>query len=571
MQKETSLCMGCMNDKTYEGPCRLCGYSDSDPCIPTYLVPKTFLNERYIVGKLISYNGEGAVYIGYDTVTNTRVTIKEFMPDTLCSRMKGETDISVNADNSALYKTYMSEFADLHRSLMKLRGMAHIQAVLDIFYENGTCYAVLEFISGISLKTFLENSAGELSWEQVKELFPPILTTLSLIHAAGIIHRGISPQTIFVTDKMELKLAGFCISAERTTNTEIACEMFSGYAAPEQYTNEINGTWTDVYGISAVLYRVLTGTAPAEAIARSGNPMLEPMLINRNVPQNVSKVIMNGMKLSTETRIRSVTEFVDKLFAPPRYIGNDANRASDGSRLTSREKKMIEKKQKERRKTLAVLIGVGAVLIIFAIAFALAMSGVFGKNEPEPVSESSSSSSSTTSSSSSTQSSSTTESTESEPESSSETPVATIQISDFKDCSYEKTAARYEGKLVFVPTYDYSDEYSAGMIFDQSIEPGESVPLGTQIKVKVSKGKSVVPLPDYNGDDEATYTAKLEKLNIKYTVQKKKSNDVPSGNVLKCNKEVGDLVKVSELEMVVVYIAENFEETSSEDTESSRD
>ena len=572
MQKETSLCMGCMNDKTYDGPCRLCGYSDSDPCIPTYLVPKTFLNERYIVGKLISYNGEGAVYIGYDTVTNTRVTIKEFMPDTLCSRMKGETEISVNADNSALYKTYMSEFADLHRSLMKLRGMAHIQAVLDIFYENGTCYAVLEFISGISLKTYLENSAGELSWEQVKELFPPILTTLSLIHAAGIIHRGISPQTIFVTDKMELKLAGFCISAERTTNTEIACEMFSGYAAPEQYTNEINGTWTDVYGISAVLYRVLTGTVPAEAIARSGNPMLEPMMINRNVPQNVSKVIMHGMKLSTETRIRSVTEFVDKLFAPPRYIGNDANRASDGSPLSGREKRMLEKKQKERRKTLAVLIGVGVVLIIFAIAFALAMSGVFGKNSPEPVSESSSSSSSsTTSSSSSTQSSSSTESTESTTESIPEQPTATIQISDFKDCSYEKTAARYEGKLVFVPTYDYSDEYSAGMIFDQSIEPGEFVPLGTQIKVKVSKGKSVVPLPEYNGDDEAAYTAKLEKLNIKYKVEKKKSNDVPDGFVLKCNKEVGDLVKVSELEMVVVYIAENYEESTSQETESSRD
>ncbi len=575
MQKETSLCMGCMNDKTYEGPCKLCGYSDSDPCIPTYLVPKTFLNERYIVGKLLSYNGEGAVYIGYDTVTNTRVTIKEFMPDTLCSRMKGETEISVNADNSALYKTYMSEFADLHRSLMKLRGMAHIQAVLDIFYENGTCYAVLEFISGISLKTFLENSAGELSWEQVKELFPPILTTLSLIHAAGIIHRGISPQTIFVTDKMELKLAGFCISAERTTNTEIACEMFSGYAAPEQYTNEINGTWTDVYGISAVLYRVLTGTTPAEAIARSGNPMLEPMLINRNVPQNVSKVIMHGMKLSTETRIRSVTEFVDKLFAPPRYIGNDANRASDGTPLSGREKRMLEKKKKERRKTLAVLIGVGVVLIIFAIAFALAMSGVFGKNSPEPVSESSSSSSSTTSSSS-TQSSSTTESSESTTESTSEQPAATIQISDFKDCSYEKTAARYEGKLVFVPTYDYSDEYGAGMIFDQSIEPGESVPLGTQIKVKVSKGKRIVSLPDYSGKDEKTYTEELEKLNIKYSVEKKKSNDVPNGFVVECSKKVGDIVKVSELEMVVVYIAENFEEsssqeTSSRETESSRD
>lgn len=572
MQKETSLCMGCMNDKNYDGPCKLCGYSESDPCIPTYLMPKTFLNERYIVGKLISYNGEGAVYIGYDTVNKTRVTIKEFMPDTLCSRMKGETEISVNADNSALYKTYMSEFADLHRSLMKLRGMAHIQAVLDIFYENGTCYAVLEFISGISLKTFLENSAGELSWEQVKEFFPPILTTLSLIHAAGIIHRGISPQTIFVTDKMELKLAGFSISAARTTNTEIACEMFSGYAAPEQYTNEINGTWTDVYGISAVLYRVLTGTVPAEAIARSGSPMPEPMMINRNVPQNVSKVIMHGMKLSTETRIRSITEFVDKLFAPPRYIGNDANHASDGSRLTNREKKMIEKKQKERRKTLAVLIGVGIVLIIFAIAFALALSGAFGKNNSEPVSESTSSSvsSSTSSSTSSSMQSSSSEDSSSSESSSSELPAATIQVSDFTDCSYEKTAARYDGKLVFVPTYDYSNEYSTGMIFWQSIEPGEYVELGTQIKVKVSKGKSIIPLPDYTGKDEASYTAELDKLNIKFQVEKIKSNDVPTGYVLRCNKEIGDLIKVGELQLVVVYIAENYEEVTSSQTESSQ-
>ena len=63
MIKETSLCMGCMNDKTYDGPCKLCGYSDSTPCIPTYMTPKTFLADRYIVGKVISYNGEGAVYI----------------------------------------------------------------------------------------------------------------------------------------------------------------------------------------------------------------------------------------------------------------------------------------------------------------------------------------------------------------------------------------------------------------------------------------------------------------------------------------------------------------------------
>lgn len=557
MLKDTSLCMGCMNDKTYDGPCKLCGYSDLDPCIPTYLVPKTYLNDRYIVGRLLSYNGEGAVYIGYDTAANAKVTIKEFMPDTLCSRKKGETVITVNANNSALYKTYLSEFEDLNRSLMKLRGMAHIQAVLDVFSENNTCYAVFEFIDGISLKTYLANSSGGMAWEQVKELFPPILTTLSLVHSGGIIHRGISPQTIFITDKMELKLAGFCISAARTTNTEIACEIFSGYAAPEQYSNEINGTWTDVYGISAVLYKVLTGATPPEAIARTGGSMLEPMLVNRNVPQNVSKVIMHGMKPSTENRIRSITEFVDKLFAPPRYEpGNNGARRNDDRPLTKSEQKKLKKQKKERAKFLATLIIVGIVLITFAIVFALTLSGAweFGGSAPDGDSDSGSSVtvSSRPESSSSTSSESQPESSEPQSESSSD---LNIEMPDFTNRRYEDTAARYEGVFTFVPNYDYSDEYPAGFMFDQTIKPGEMVANGTQIQVKVSKGRSVVPLPDYKNKTQAEYIATLTGLNVKYDVVSEPTNDVPAGTVVRCSKEVNDLVRVSENETVTVYVA----------------
>lgn len=559
--------MGCMNEKDYEGPCKLCGYSDDDLCIPTYLLPKTFLNERYIVGKLISYNGEGAIYIGYDTATGTRITIKEFMPDTLCARKKGETEITVNADNSALYKTYMSEFADLHRSLIKLRGMAHIQTVIDVFYENGTCYAISEFISGITLKTYLENSGGSLSWEQVKELFPPILTTLSLIHAGGIIHRGISPQTIFVTDKMELKLAGFCISAGRTTNTEIACEIFSGYAAPEQYTNEVNGTWTDVYGISAVLYKALTGTAPAEAIARTSVNLLEPSMINRNIPQNVSKVIMGGMRLATDKRIRSVTEFVDRLFAPPKYAEEN-----QGIVMSKKEERKLEKKEKERAKTLVALILVGAGLILFAIAFALTLSGVCAPSNPSGNNSgnSSKSSSSISDTGSGEESSSDSESSNNEnssdSDSSDSTPgvVADIYVPDFTDGIYELAVQRYEGTFVFLPTYVYSDEYVAGVMFDQSVEAGTMVVRGEQIKIKVSKGPSAVSLPDYTGKTEAEYVAELEKLNIKYDVKTEKSNDVPDGYVLKCNKEIGDtvVVETEKAETVIVYIAENYAEDS---------
>ena len=547
--------MGCMNDKTYDGPCKLCGYSDDTPCIPAYLPPKTFLAERYIIGKLLSYNGEGAVYIGFDTATGTKVTVKEFMPDTLCSRRKGETEITVNPGMMPLYKTYLSEFADLNHSLMKSRGMAHIQTVLDIFTENGTCYTVFEYINGISLKTYLANSGRELSWEQVKELFPPILTTLSLVHSAGIIHRGISPSTIFVTDKMELKLAGFAISAARTTNTEIACEMFTGYAAPEQYIpNEANGTWTDVYGISAVLYRVLTATTPQEAIARTPGSMPEPMMIDRDVPANVSKVIMQGMRLSTDSRIKTITEFVDLLFASPARQG-----AENGKPMTKQQERRLKKQKKERAKTIAVLCGAGVILIAFAVVFAMTLGGAFAPkpmtSSDPPVQTEESSAPATTPPVTSTTAA------ESEPEASND---ANIVMPDFTNRRYDSILSRYEGMFTFKPTYDYSDEYLADFVYDQSIEAGTMVSEGTQIEVKVSKGRSLVPLPEYKDTALDKYIAELDKQNIKYSVKPEKTNGAPDGCVARCSKEVGDLVNVKDGETITVFVAQNFTEEAPE-------
>ncbi len=558
MLKETSLCMGCMCDKTYEGPCKLCGYSDDAPCIPSYLRPKTFLNDRYIIGKVLSYNGEGAVYVGYDTATGTKVNIKEFMPDTLCSRKKGEEEISVNADMMPLYKTYLSEFIDLNKTLMKSRGMAHLQMVLDIFSENNTAYAVYEHISGIPLSAYLANSSGELTWEQIKELFPPIFTTLSLVHAAGVIHRGISLSTIYVTDKLELKLTGFSISAARTTNTEIACEVFAGYAAPEQYTaNDWNGTWTDVYGIAAVLYRCLTGCTPTEAIARTGSSMLEPMMINRNIPSNVSKAIMLGLNVSTDGRIRTVTEFVDKLFEQPRYVGIDR---SGEKPLTKQQARKLKKQKKERAKTIAVLALAGIVMIAFVIVFIWSMQNQSGGSGSTADAATSEAEDITTSASTNKPVSEPTVQTEEPTES---VPDANISLPNFVNRRYENSVNQYMNTFTFVvEEWQYNDEYLDGIIFEQDIEAGTMVAEGTVITVKVSKGPGIVELPDYEGKKITEYISELNELNIKYRTENEKTNDVPSGEIARCSKDVGAPVSVQTSEEIVVYIAVNYEETA---------
>ncbi len=572
MTEKSELCMGCMNVKDKEGVCEHCGYSDDAPYLPSYLAPGTLLNDRYIAGKLLSYNGEGATYIGYDKVTAAKVTIREYMPDALCTRKKDAETITVEPNSLPLYKTYMSEFVELNRALMKARSMTHIQTVLDIFPQNNTAYVVYEYINGITLKAYLQNCSGELSWDKVKELFPPILTTLSLVHSAGIIHRGISPQTILVTDKNELKLIDFQISAARTTNTEIACDLVPGYSAPEQYSSsEWHGTWTDVYGICATLYRVLTGLTPPEAIGRIDDGSCpEPMAINRNIPSHVSKVIMNGLKLNTSSRIQTITELVVKLFEQPRFNTAETEAIKPAVKPQAAKARVVAAqagaqaaKKKERNNRIIVIAGIAvclAVIIGFSVAIALlAMdkSNTSSNNDPNFYSapEQTSAQSSLP-----------------------ETTVTTMDDTSYvPDVIYE--CPTFEGNLIsnvnqnerydylkITVKYEFNDEIGSGFITEQSIKPGTEISEGAEITLTVSKGPRKIALPDYKDKTMEQYVLLLSQKNIKYDTKQITTADVKEGYVVYCNKAVGEMVDVEKSEVITVYYAKAPEESSGANT-----
>ena len=317
---ENKLCMGCMENKGPAKVCPYCGYVENTPYLPSSIAPGTMLHDRYLVGQMLNSNGQGATYIAYDTAVSCKVLLSEYMPEGLCMRVKGKPTISVSYNNLAQYKALMAEYTELNKSLAKMRSLSsHLTPTLDIFAENNTTYAVYEYIEGVRLIDYLKENAGELSWSEVSAMFPPLFTTLSLVHNAGVLHRGISPDTIYVTDKGELKLTDFCISGVRTIGTELKTEIYPGYAAPEQYSAASRqGTWTDVYGICAVLYRILTGSKPDPANIRLENDNLyTPQELNPNIPKHVSDVIMAGMNLSGDDRVTTITELVTKLFDQP--------------------------------------------------------------------------------------------------------------------------------------------------------------------------------------------------------------------------------------------------------------
>lgn len=114
----------------------------------------------------------------------------------------------------------MAEFTELHKSLARLRGQVHVNTVVDLFAENNTTYVVDEYVSSVRFVDYLKDNAGELTWGQLSRMLPPLLTTLSLLHNSGVVHRAISPDTIYVTDKGDLLLTSFSIaaSAQQTLN-----------------------------------------------------------------------------------------------------------------------------------------------------------------------------------------------------------------------------------------------------------------------------------------------------------------------------------------------------------------
>ncbi len=601
------LCMGCMEPKETEGACPLCGYSPDVPYLPAYLPPKTILNDRYIVGKLLRYNGEGAEYIGFDTVTMSKVTIREYMPDTLCSRNKDSTVISVKQNCVAQYKAFMSEFVELNKMLAKMRTLNHINPPIDMFGENNTGYVIFRYIEGMNLAKYLKENAGELTWEEVKRMFPPIFTTLSLVHNAGLIHRGISPDNIIVGEKNELKLIGFCIADARTANTELASEIYHGYAAPEQYSSSNwQGTWTDIYGICALLYRMLTGTTPMDAMVRMTNDTLpEPRSLNPNIPVNVSKVIMNGMALSGEMRIQTVTELVTQLFEEPEF--NKTRTVSATQTITipkqhstkgpveEPEKKPAKKPMSKHR--IFVIVGVCAAVLLCVIMGIMMMvlddnsstvaNGITTAPQatiPEIGDIESEASGSVTSapdgsdlpnvSTIPTLSVTVSDSDTNPAANESQTTIkagATVYImNDLVGKNYDTVKnTSIKDNLTITPEYVYTDEYKKGIIFEQSIEKGSNYEKGAELTLKISMGPAKVVVPDFYGLNKKDYFAILNSEGIKYEEKAYETTNTLNDYVAWISIEPGEYIDLEAGEVLSVFVAVNPDNTAPSETETS--
>lgn len=554
------LCLGCMNDNGGEKVCPICGYDSSSPNPENCLPAKFVINNRYLVGKTISVDGEGITYIGWDNGSDAIVKIKEYFPKGFAHRNPDKT-VSMVAGGEYTFNEGLLEFNEINRIVMSSELPALIP-VTDVFEENGTIYSVMKNVSGINLEQFLEKNGGTLKWEQARALLLPLIDTLIGMNEAGIIHRGISTQTIIVGRDGTLRISDYSIKKLRLENSELETCMYSGYAAAEQYNiaDMHDDTYTDVYGFAATLFRVLIGNVPANALARLDNDaMAIPARFAEELPRHVLAALANGLQVLPQKRTKNMEIFKNELVYGE--ISEPAPVKSKGSAPVKNEKK--PKKEKSGSAKYAVISAVCTASVFLIVAAVLLLTvfreDVFGSKDSSSSSQQASIEAPVVDKIG-------------DVESGAEVTAKLYPVPDFKGKYFAEIIEeeQYEMFELVIVDKSFSSQYPKGTVCAQSVAPNNAVERDTKIELTVSLGNSEVKIANVIGLSETDAKLELLKQGFLYDniiVKEKYDADRKPATIVGQEPEYS--TSVSTDVKVTIYINSYEEEESSSEENSS--
>ncbi|MBQ1546503.1 MAG: PASTA domain-containing protein [Clostridia bacterium] len=317
----SKICYGCMNIiEDDDDKCPHCGFDRSiRQSLPFLPLGAKLQDGKYMVGKKLSSNNESTKYIAFDERTESAVTIREFLPNGLCSRAEKDNSIRVRSEKTATYKRLLNKYLDYNRTLARLKDCPSVCRVIDIFTENNTAYVVEEKEELTSFTDYVKKNGGHIDWDTAYPLFIPLLTTLETMHKNGISHYGVGPSNVKMSEDGRLVLQNFSIADMRRVGSDLRSMLISGCSAPEQYDKfGILDESTDVYGFTAVLFYALTGTVPDDVEKRKNdNKLLISSSINKKLPPYVRSALAGGLQFEQEKRLKTFAEMRAKLLAAP--------------------------------------------------------------------------------------------------------------------------------------------------------------------------------------------------------------------------------------------------------------
>lgn len=344
---------------------------DDSPTLPIGAVVRDPGGDQYIIEGLLGQGGFGAVYL----VRDRRFKRSLFA-------LKEMTDPDRQDRERFLFEGEVLE--RLHHW-----ALPHVYRVFR-HQKLRRVYMLMDYIQGKNLRTLLQEQPQRcFSLPLVVALMAPIVDALTYLHQQDppIVHCDIKPANIIMPERVgETMLVDFGLAKEYMAGhpTRIMRHGSPGYAAPEQYGSGTTPR-TDIYGLAATFYTLLTGIVPVDAITRATagegiDPLIPASSITPDVPVEVGKTLQRAMSMSINDRFATVEEFWQALTAhapepvssalplltsaggqAAQYFKQDAKSTSLLGQRTPRLKK--EKRQAWRR----ILLPILCVLILAGI------------------------------------------------------------------------------------------------------------------------------------------------------------------------------------------------------------
>ena len=190
---------------------------------------------------------------------------------------------------------------------------------------DGRVFLVMELLDGKPLDVHAEHG---LPWREATKLAIQVARALEAAHEAGLVHRDLKPQNLFLTSAGELKLLDFgvAMALADTTDSEKRQKGFAvfgtpEYMAPEQVAGEPVDARCDLYALGCVLYELVTGARPFEGspVVVMGKQLREEPTSprarspQRGIPIDVEAVIMKALAKSKEDRYATATAMREAL------------------------------------------------------------------------------------------------------------------------------------------------------------------------------------------------------------------------------------------------------------------
>jgi len=332
----------------------------------------TILKDRYHLIRQLGRGGMGEVFLADDKLLSRQVAVKKVL----------------YSDNEYLLKT-------AEREAMVLARLRHqsLPKILDYFNEDQAQYIVMEYIDGRNLGEMLQTNHAPFTTAQVWPWVETLLDILDYLHnqSPPVVHRDIKPQNIKITDEGKLFLLDFGLVKDTPTRVvggSLSASVYGysqSYAPLEQINGDPTSVQTDIYGLCATIYHLLTNVKPPDAldratkrIERKPDSLRLAHEVNPNVPQSLSLILAEGLQLNGDERIKSV-QALRQLFRQGNnqrarievHIGNESDGYTNQSATTQIAQPQPPPARVSRFSGTKLLVAIITVVAVVAIVLSV--------------------------------------------------------------------------------------------------------------------------------------------------------------------------------------------------------